>query len=517
MTTPRADPEHPLPALGRGGEPCHRCTEPLLADQRYCLACGARRGAGGPIDFGALLRPVALGPASPTRTGGWRGHVGVPLPVAATMLLALLVTGILLGGLGGARDTQAAERLAIELPAAPPVATAPPAQLAQAPETIAPLPAAAEPATEEPAAPAVEAGTPEASTQEETGPADEAQDAPDPETEEPADETTVAAALTPIKHVFMIVLADQTRPSAFTPGAGAPYLSETLVPEGTLVRDLFAIGDSGPANAMALISGQPPTAQTLAGCPAYADVLPAPAPGAPDALDGCVHPAPTATLVTELGRASLGWRAYVESQEDGGSGVSATCRHPELGAADPWRDARPGDAYATARNPFVYFHSIIDSPDCAKNVVGLDALDADLARPPDDVPAFAYVVPDLCRDGRAVACAPDAPAGLASADAFLAEVVAKLRASKVYAESLVVITFDRPAPAVAPAAAPGKLGALLLSPFVRQGRMIGGRRDVYSLLATVARVLGVDPLANAAAPAARPFGRGLFELPASAG
>ncbi len=527
MSEARRPVELPLPAPGRPGEPCHRCAEPLLADQRYCLACGARRGAGGPLDFAAMLRPAATVPAA--AAAGWRAQLAVPVPTAVTMLAALLVTGILLGGLSDSRSTPAAERLAIALPPPALSAAAASGPTAQAPETIAPLPLpdpVSDPAPE-----------PSTTVQPEDTSVEEAEDTPEPsasdgdddEATDPADDVQpqdtlpATAGLPPIKHVFMIVLGGQIRPSAFTAGAGAPYLSETLVPEGTLVRDLHAIAESGLANAMALISGQAPTGQTLAGCPTYSEVTPASSPpgepAAPEALDGCVHPAQTPTLMTELERASLRWRAYVESQEDGGAGVAATCRRPALGAADPWREPREGDAYATARNPFVYFHAIIDSPACATNVVGLDVLRADLALPPGDVPAFSYIVPDLCREAGAAPCAPDAPPGLASADAFLADLVPRIRASKAYADSLIVVTFDRPPaaapapapPAAEPAAAPGKVGALLLSPFVRAGRLIGGRRDTYSLLATVARVLGVDPPANAANPAARPFGRGLFD------
>ena len=84
------------------------------------------------------------------------------------------------------------------------------------------------------------------------------------------------------------------------------------------------------------------------------------------------------------------------------------------------------------------------------------------------------------------------------------------RAIKVYETSLVIVTFDRPAAAVAGPAG-GKVGALLLSPFVRRGRSVAGRRDTYSLLATIARVLSLEPLGRAARPDARPFGPGLFQ------
>ena len=42
---------------------------------------------------------------------------------------------------------------------------------------------------------------------------------------------------------------------------------------------------------------------------------------------------------------------------------------------DPYVTATETGAYATGHNPFVYFHSIVDSPDCAKNDVPLTNLE----------------------------------------------------------------------------------------------------------------------------------------------
>ncbi len=37
-----------------------------------------------------------------------------------------------------------------------------------------------------------------------------------------------------------------------------------------------------------------------------------------------------------------------------------------------------GPVYAARHNPFVYFHSMVDAPDCNAGVVNLDKLEADL-------------------------------------------------------------------------------------------------------------------------------------------
>ena len=104
-------------------------------------------------------------------------------------------------------------------------------------------------------------------------------------------------------------------------------------------------------------------------------------------------------------------------------------------------------AYVTWRDPFVYFHSLIDNPTCTSRVVGLDQLAPDL-KAPTRTPALAYIVPDRCHDGSDEPCAPGAPSGLAAADAFLSKTVPQIESSAAYkAGGLIAITFDQ-APAV---------------------------------------------------------------------
>ena len=303
------------------------------------------------------------------------------------------------------------------------------------------------------------------------------------------------------------MLAEQAQPDVFGQGSAAAHLSGELVPAGTLLSGLRTIDDAGLPTTIALLSGQAPNPQTQAGCPVYADVVPGTiADDDQEQGAGCVYSVHTATLANQLEQQGLTWRAYIEDQARGGPGVATGCRHPTAGAADPWRAARPNDAYATARNPFVYFHAITDSDDCAKNVADLGALDADLAKKADDVPSLSYIAPSLCHDGSAVPCALGAPAGPATADAFLSTIVPKIQASKAYEESLIVITFERASAVAAPTAAPapaappepgGRVGALLLSPFVAKGETVDDRYDTYSLLAMIQDVFGLDRLALA--------------------
>jgi hypothetical protein len=97
----------------------------------------------------------------------------------------------------------------------------------------------------------------------------------------------------------------------------------------------------------------------------------------------------------------------------------------------------------TWRDPFVYFHSVIDDATCASSVVGLDRLAPDLAAA-SKTPSLAYIVPDRCHDGSDEPCAPGQSSGLAAADAFLKKVVPEIESSLAYKTGgLIAITFDQ--------------------------------------------------------------------------
>jgi hypothetical protein len=109
-----------------------------------------------------------------------------------------------------------------------------------------------------------------------------------------------------------------------------------------------------------------------------------------------------------------------------------------------------GDAYATRHDPFMYFHAIIDSPSCQTHVVNLNELSTDLAKA-RTTPNFAFITPNLCDDGHdgagtgaaGTTCANGQPGGLTSIDAFLQRWVPKIMASPAYQQDgLLIITFD---------------------------------------------------------------------------
>src|SRR5204862_7414449 len=141
---------------------------------------------------------------------------------------------------------------------------------------------------------------------------------------------------------------------------------------------------------------------------------------------GCVYPSQVKTIADQLSARGLKWKGYMED-------MKTPCRHPALGAVDDTQKAEVGDQYATRHNPFMYFHSIIDSPDCAKDVLDYRELAKDM-RSPRTTPSYALIVPNLCNDGHDDPCVDDKshPGGLPKINAWLRREVPKLLASPGY-------------------------------------------------------------------------------------
>jgi cytoskeletal protein RodZ len=255
-------------------------------------------------------------------------------------------------------------------------------------------------------------------------------------------ESESSGPLPPVKHVFLIVLGEQGFDSSWGASSKAPYLASTLREQGELIDNYYAIGKGDLANGVALMSGQGPTPQTEEDCPTYEALSPGSAGKEGQVLGGgCVYPSATQTLPSELEKAKLTWKAYVQGLEDAEGAAAKTCRHPALGEADPSHSASVSDPYVTWRNPFVYFASIAGGKACESDDVGLEQLSTDL-KSSSTTPTVSYIAPDACDDGAEAACAPGKPSGLAPMDAFLEEVVPEIERSGAYREDgLILITF----------------------------------------------------------------------------
>jgi phosphatidylinositol-3-phosphatase len=355
--------------------------------------------------------------------------------------------------------------------------------------------------------------------------------------------STAGAAATPhpIEHVFVIVLENQGYQATFGPHSNAPYLARTLTQKGVLLTQYFATGHFSLDNYLAMISGQAATPETRDDCEIFAEFVSSGTTADGQAIGrGCVYPSSVKTLPDQLAAVRKTWRGYMEDMGNDPAREAATCGHPALGAADPTQAAQApsarvpaGDQYAARHDPFVYFHSIIDSPACAANVVNLERLRSDLAAR-RTTPNFAFISPNLCHDGHDAPCKNGEPGGLKSADEFLQKWVPLIMASPAYRHAgLLVITFDEGDAEVAPNPAGGKLvtyagehccnqqpgpnlapfpqtmkdggwtvrfrdyggdrvGAVLLSPFLKGAAVSKTPFNHYSLLKTLEDLFGTN-------------------------
>jgi hypothetical protein len=325
------------------------------------------------------------------------------------------------------------------------------------------------------------------------------------------------AAPPPIKHVFIIWMENKDYADTFAKeNPKAPYLARELPKMGALLPNYYGIGHHSLTNYIAVISGQGPNPNTQADAPVYHDVMPGNIGADGQAMGlGSVYPATVKTITNQLEAKDLTWKGYME---DMALGTPKDCRHPPVNGEDDTQSARAGDQYATKHNPFVYFHSIIDTPSCAKNDVDLNQLPGDMA----DVSSTAnyiFITPDLCSDGHDEPCIDGRPGGLKSIDDFLKEWVPKILDSPGYKDDgLLVVSFDEAEhddtaccgerAANTPAAGAesggpggGKTGAVLISPFIKPGTVDETDYNHYSFLRWTQDLFGLKPYLGYAADA----------------
>jgi len=343
----------------------------------------------------------------------------------------------------------------------------------------------------------------------------------------------------PIRHVFVLLLENQAYEATFGPGSAAPYLARTLPAQGALLTRYYAIGHASLGNYVALISGQAANEATQLDCPTFEDFKAGAAgldkhgqlPGT-----GCVYPKIVPTLPDQLEAAGLTWKAYLEDMGKDPARESASCGHVPLGALETTNVAKPSDQYAAKHNPFVYFHSIIDDQArCDAHVVNLEHLPQDLHSVATTA-NYIFITPNLCNDGHDDVCVDGRRGGLAAIEVFLRSWVPLIERSPAFqADGMLVITFDEsdgagPAGSAAccgekplPGAkfrpgfggpGGGRIGAVVLSRFVKPGTASAVPYNHYSLLRTVEAIFSLPPLGYAAEPDLARFGADVFSAAA---
>ena len=338
-------------------------------------------------------------------------------------------------------------------------------------------------------------------------------------------EEEVEETLPEVKHLFLIVLGENGFEESFGENSPAPYLQKTLPEQGELLTNYFAVTKGKLANQAALLSGQGPTEELAAECPAETptDILPgtirADTATTTEQVEGngCIFPAAVETLAGQFAEEELKWKAYVEEAVPG--------------TPEPPSCARP----------FGLFHSLLDDPKCPENVVGLPQLASDL-KDPKKAPTFAYIVPNRCHAGAVEPCEEGQPTGPVAAEPFLKEVVPKIVSSKAYAEGglLVITSAQAPQTGTAPDSSSccgtpaypnlppppeevpaeggvkksgggGKVGLLLLSSFVEPGSVDETTSaNHFTLLATIEELFELEKLGYAKEPALLPLEPSVF-------
>lgn len=343
------------------------------------------------------------------------------------------------------------------------------------------------------------------------------------------------SAAPPVRHVFILMLENQSFGVTFGKNSPAPYLSNTLAAQGALLDQYYGIGHFSLDNYLALISGQAPNAETQADCPIVSEFR----LSQPD-LDangqalglGCLYPPRVKTVSDQLEAAKLTWRGYMEDMGNDPARESATCGHMPPGAVERTGRATAKDKYAAKHDPFVYFHSVIDDQArCDTHVVNLGELSADL-RKIETTPNYSFITPNLCNDGHDAHCVDGGPGGFQAIDAFLQKWVPQITSSPAFKkDGLLIITFDESDSAGGDASAAccgeqglpgsaqlagmngpggGRIGAVLLSPFIKPGTVSSVPYNHYSTLRYVEDTFGLPHLGYAGQPGLKVFGSDVF-------
>jgi len=335
--------------------------------------------------------------------------------------------------------------------------------------------------------------------------------------------TTVATGPRSIGHVFVINLENENYDTTWSKSSPARYLNTTLRAMGKLLTQYYGIGHASLDNYIAEISGQAPNPRTQGDCLNYTEFVSTGTGKFGQELGaGCVYPKSVQTIADQLTAAGKTWRGYMED-------MGTPCRHPALGANDTTIAPKPGDMYATRHDPFVYFHSILDSPACVQNVVDFSHLATDL-KSVATTPNLAFITPNVCNDGHDGPCVDGEPGGLTTADRWLTAEVPKILASPAYkADGLLVITFDEavvggdaaacchtpPSPNVdrpgLSGPGGGRIGTLVLSSRTKAGTTDATPYNHYSLLCSMEDMFGLAHLGFAGAPGLACFGKDVYD------
>jgi hypothetical protein len=358
-----------------------------------------------------------------------------------------------------------------------------------------------------------------------------------------------------IKHVWIITLENEGFGYTFgKPGEKqAPYLAKTLPSKGALLTNYYGIGHDSLDNYTAMISGQNSNYELGQDCGRYAPFI----QFGGEVFDkwtkyhqlsgeGCVYPKYVKTIANQITAKGETWRAY---EQDMGNiphrdktvhtANGPACGHPKVGAEDLTDSTGPAkDSYATRHDPFMYFKSIIDNQAyCDSHVLSLKPLASDLKKI-STTPNYSFITPNTCADAHDTPkCQNGRKGGLPRANEFLKKWIPTIMKSPAYkANGMIVINFDESGsdenakaccgevvstgysdPSHPDMNEPGlfgpgggRVGAIVLSKFVKPGTTSNHPYNHFSLLRSVEDVLGLHHLGDAQQPQVVSFGPDVY-------
>jgi phosphatidylinositol-3-phosphatase len=231
-------------------------------------------------------------------------------------------------------------------------------------------------------------------------------------------------------HVFLIVMENHSAQEALS----APFTA-SLASRFGVAENYHAVAHPSEPNYLALSSGSTWGVE-----------------------DDSYHVLPRHDIGTELTKAGVSWRAYMEGLTDAGCIDSPV-------------------PYDPGHNPFAFYGGA-----CPSNVVPLSSLSTDLA---GNAPRFTWITPDRCHDTHD--CAVEV------GDAWLRQEVGQITASPAWKPgALLFITWDED-----DQSADNRVLTLVVAPGLGHRTSTRGYTH-YSLLATVEDLLGVQRLGQSA-------------------
>jgi hypothetical protein len=362
----------------------------------------------------------------------------------------------------------------------------------------------------------------------------------------------------PVKHVWLIDMENES--FGYTFGASghkfAPYLTKTLVSQGALLPNYYGIGHDSLDNYTAEISGQSGNYQLNEDCGIFAPFVQFGGenfdkftPLGQLSGEGCVFPGYVHTIADQLSAKGLSWRDYAQDMGNNPhrDGTVMTkngpaCGHPKLGGTDFTDSTGPkNDSYATRHNPFVYFESVISRRSyCDSHVLSLSPLAGNL-KSEGTTPNYSFVTPNTCLDGHDwPKCQDGTPGRLPRVDEFLKEWIPRIMASPAYKDNgLIMITFDESGDDSDAGACcgevdglgfddpshpnmnevglygpgGGKVGAILLSKFIKPGTVSRHPYNHYSQLRSFEDLFGLTHLGDAQQKQVDSFGADVYSNP----